>query len=391
MALPDLLARPPDEADYEAVCAAMMATEHGRRFLAELTARNRSADTNTLVSAIARVEAAIRGEPSGQLSADLNEIAAAIGRIDALLAASMASDMHSAVEQIQDIAFVLHERPVEQSLCDALDGAIREIADALVYPDGAAGSVRKAAELLHVLAGRVSAMIAPSTEPAEAPAAVVANHESFAQAITGLAKSLPSLADAVKPEAVTASESHAGTKGQGDLQPIEAELPDAAPIDTLNTPHDGAGSASEVVQSAPPLSENVLLDAFESNPFSRDQTTRQIPAGHEEPKDENSTHKPQNPDGHSDVPPSGDMIPARGISSEAVVSPEEDPADLFEPIPVPAALPAVAADVVEPPPQTLPQRFATMPASRAISRPPASDPLAAVRALSAEELIALFS
>jgi hypothetical protein len=391
LALPDLLARLPDEADFEAVCAAMMATERGRRFLAEFTARNRSADTNMLVRAIARVEAAIRGEPSAQWSANLNEIAAAIERIDALLAASMASDMYPAVEQIQDIAFVLHERPVEQSLCDALDGAIREIADALVRPDDAAGSVRKAAELLRVLAGRISAMIAPSTEPAEALAAVVANHESFVQAIAGLAKSLPSLADAVKPEAVAASESHAGAKAQGDLQPIEAELADTAPIETLNTPHDGAGSASEVAQSARPSSENVLLDAFESNPFSRNQTTRQISAGHEEPKDENSTQKPQNPDGDGDVPPSGDMIPTRGISSEPVVSPEEDPADLFEPIPASAPLPAVAADAVEPPPQTLPQRIATTPASRAISPPPTSDPLAAVRALSAEELIALFS
>jgi hypothetical protein len=391
LALPDLLARLPDEADYEAVCAAMVATERGRRFLAEFTARNRSADTNMLVSAITRVEAAIRGEPSAQSSVNLNEIAAAIERIDALLATSMASDMHSAVEKIQDLAFVLHERPVEQSLCDALDSAIREIADALVRPDGAAGIVRKAAALLHVLAARVSAMIAPSTELAEAPAAVVANQGSFAQAIAGLGKSLPSLGDAVKPEAVTAGESRAGTKGQGDPQPIEAELPDAAPIGTLNTPHDGAGSASEVWQSAPPSSENVLLDAFESNPFSRDQTTRQIPEGHEEPRDENSTHKPQSPDGHSDVPPSGDMIPARGISSEAMVSPEEDPGDLFEPIPVPAPLPAVATDAVEPPPQNPPHRIAATPASRAISRPPASDPLATVRALSAEELIALFS
>ena len=200
LALPDLLARLPDEADYEAVCAAMVATECGRRFLAEFTARNRSADTNMLVSAITRVEAAIRGEPSAQSSVNLNEIAAAIERIDALLATSMASDMHSAVEKIQDLAFVLHERPVEQSLCDALDSAIREIADALVRPDGAAGSVRKAAELLHVLAGRVSAMIAPSTEPAEAPAAVVANQGSFAQAIAGLAKSLPSLGMRLSPK-----------------------------------------------------------------------------------------------------------------------------------------------------------------------------------------------
>ena len=229
LALPNLLAGLPDEADYETVCGAMMATERGRRFLAEFTARNRSADTNTLVGAIARVEAAIRGEPSAQSSADLNEIAAAIEQIDVVLAASMASDTRPAVEQIQDIAFVLHERPVEQSLCDALDGAIREITDALVRPEGAAESVRKAAELLHALAARVRVMIAPSREPAEAPVAVVADHESFAEAIAALAASLPSLADAVTPEAVAASEPRADS--ESEPQSIEAELPGNAAIE----------------------------------------------------------------------------------------------------------------------------------------------------------------
>jgi hypothetical protein len=42
-------------------------------------------------------------------------------------------------------------------------------------------------------------------------------------------------------------------------------------------------------------------------------------------------------------------------------------------------------------PQSAPPRVAAAPASRAIPRPAASDPLAAVRALSEEELIALFS
>src|SRR5580704_3074331 len=143
----DLLVGLPDEADYETVYAVVMATERGRRFLADYAARNRNADTNMLVGAIERVEAAIRGEPSAQSSAGLKEIAVAIERIDAVLAAVKASNIHSAVEQIQDIAFVLHERPVEQSLCDALDGAIREIADALVRPDGAAETLRKTAEL----------------------------------------------------------------------------------------------------------------------------------------------------------------------------------------------------------------------------------------------------
>jgi hypothetical protein len=387
----DLLVGLPDEADYETVYAAVMATERGRRFLADYAERNRNADTNMLVGAIERVEAAIRGEPSAQSSTGLKEIAAAIERIDAVLAAVKASNIHSAVEQIQDIAFVLHERPVEQSLCDALDGAIREISDALSSPDGAAETLRKTAELLHALAGRVNAMVTPSTGAVEAFAAAANDQESFAGAIAKLATLLPSLADTAQPDAAAASELQTDKEEQRDVHLIEPEILDAAPIEIAIMPHDEAGEASEAVQSAPPSSENVLLDAFESNPFSRDQTSGQIPAAHGAPSEEGRTHEGQNHDGPGDVARSEDTLPMHGLSREVVVNPEEDPADLFEPMPVPAPLPAPAAAAVEPPPQISSQRSAATPASRAMSRPPASDPLAAVRALSAEELIALFS
>jgi hypothetical protein len=383
----NLLVGLPDEADYETVYAVVMATERGRRFLADYAARNRNADTNMLVGAIERVEAAIRGEPSAQSSAGLKEIAVAIERIGAVLAAVKASNIHSAVERIQDIAFVLHERPVEQSLCDALDAAIREISDALSSPDGPAETLRKTAELLHALGGRVNAMITPSTEPASTFAAGANDQESFAGAIAALATLLPSLADAAQP--VTASELQADT---GDLHLVEAELPDAASTETVVMPHDGAGEASEAVQILPPSSENVLLHAFESNPFSRDRTSSQIPVAYGEPREEERTHEGQNHYGTGDVAPSEDTLPMHGLAREVVVNPEEDPADLFEPMPVPAPLPTpAAAAAVEAPPQTPSQRSAATPASRAMSRPPASDPLAAVRALSAEELIALFS
>jgi hypothetical protein len=61
LALLDILSGLPDEADYETVYAAVMASERGRRFLTEYANRNRQADTQMLVGAIARVEAAIRG------------------------------------------------------------------------------------------------------------------------------------------------------------------------------------------------------------------------------------------------------------------------------------------------------------------------------------------
>jgi len=102
----------------------------------------------------------------------------------------------------------------------------------------------------------------------------------------------------------------------------------------------------------------------------------------------------------SEVSPAEAVPPAQNFSAEAVPSsqpsPQEDPADLFEPAPV-ATPPADAAVAVTPDaavpaePPTEPPRAVPPPPARAIPRPPGSDPLAAVRDLSEEELIALFS
>src|SRR4029077_5733110 len=210
----------PDEADYDAVHAALMATERGRRFLTEYADRNRHADTTMIVSAIARLEAAPRGEgaPRADAAGDLMEIAAVIGRIQAAIAAAAGTppvpDVSVAIERLSDIAFMLHERPVEATLCDGLDAAIRELSEACARSESAAAGERKAAELLQAPASRVSAMIARATgahggdQPAGENAAMdsppgagllePATHdgETFAQAVADLAASLPTPADA---------------------------------------------------------------------------------------------------------------------------------------------------------------------------------------------------
>src|SRR5260370_4375047 len=57
---------PLSEADYDLIEAAVMETGRGRWFLAEYARRNRHSDTMTLLGAIDRLEAAIRGEPHAQ-------------------------------------------------------------------------------------------------------------------------------------------------------------------------------------------------------------------------------------------------------------------------------------------------------------------------------------
>jgi len=117
--LAQILAGLPEAADYDAVHAALMATERGRRFLTEFADRNRHADTTAIVSAIARIEATLRGDgppraDAADAAGDLMEIAAAIDRVQAALVAGAppAADISAAIERLLDIAFMLHERPV---------------------------------------------------------------------------------------------------------------------------------------------------------------------------------------------------------------------------------------------------------------------------------------
>ncbi len=93
---------------------------------------------------------------------DLADLAAAIERLEALIAADAAPgpDRSAAVERIADIAFVLHEREVEASLCDALDAAVREISDSGLLKSAGTQRTREVAQLLRELSRRVNELMA---------------------------------------------------------------------------------------------------------------------------------------------------------------------------------------------------------------------------------------
>jgi hypothetical protein len=416
LVLSQILAGLPDEADYDAVYAALMATDRGRRFLTEYADRNRHADTTAIVSAIARIEATLRGEgpPQADAAGDLMEIAAAIDRIQAALAAGTmpAPDVSAAIERLSDIAFMLHERPVEATLCDGLDAAVREVSDANMRSQSAAEDVRKAAELLHALASRVGAMMMrsiggrgtdqPAGENVAAESASGAglfeqatdDGETFAEAVAALAASLPTLADAPSELAEAAPEPESG-------QGAQAPAIEAAPSDDALLPVDEAqqtATETEVADdsAAPPqftstqssaevsLSEAVLSQAFSDDHFSGANFSGEAPAREEAGSEQVL----------SEEPPSEDVLQAQNFPTDP--DPQEDLADLFEPQPVPttpieAAAPVTADNPVPAEPQAEPARAVPPPPARAIPRPPGSDPLAAVRDLSEEELIALFS
>ena len=432
-ALPEILAGLPDAADYDAVHAALTATEAGRRFLAEFAARNRNADTTMVVAAIARVEAAIRGEgaPAPPVRAgELVEIAAASDGIRTALAAgaTQAAKLAAASERLQDLAFTLHERAVEAPLLDALDAAVAELAAAAAASDGGAVA------LLHALASRVAEMIgergaAPPAAgaeelppPADLFATAANDGDAFVQAVASLAAAaaapaaeesvpLPAPpAEAVAAEVPPADASEeppvAGpASGQGAAPTIETAEPAAVASDTTMAAADSDTVAAPAQPEALEASgsEAILSQAFADDFFvvKESSAPEPMPA-----LDLERTDEPPEP------APSEAILPAHDFTA----GPEEDPGELFEPPPPnpePSAVaeesaaeatateataaadaPAPAATSPEPeepaePPQ--PARVVPPPPLRAIPRPPLSDPLAAVRDLSDEERIALFS
>ena len=95
LALARLPQNPLPESDYESICAAMMETAHGRWFLSEYAQRNRNADTKLVLTAIERIEAAMRGEkqapPSDNIRAQLKTQLMAMADVIAQSKADMAA------------------------------------------------------------------------------------------------------------------------------------------------------------------------------------------------------------------------------------------------------------------------------------------------------------
>jgi hypothetical protein len=349
LALSANLAALPHGADYDAVCAALMATERGRWFLTEFASRNRHVETDRLVAAIARIEAIIRSDPPPDPGSDLFEIVASIERIESDIGAGAApgTDALAAVERIQDIAFVLHERSIETTLCDALDAAIRDISDICARSGVAAGRLHKAAARLRAVANRLGAVFAATA--ADAPA-----H--------------PPVVKGAAPQSIEATHATA----------LEDAAPVADLLDYVESQHArlfelDAGQAEDLNRAIA-----ALVGSLPSRPPLEPQMG---PA---------ELTRPSGSAASEGLP---SEAASDGVPPDSLMDPQEDPADLFEN--GAGAAPNAAGD--QPPclPNSAaieaPLRAAASPRSPTVTAAAAAHSIAAMRALSEEELIALFS
>lgn len=162
----DVLTESPNEADYQAVYAELMATERGRNFLAAHNSSHLHSDTRKLLTTVARLEAAMRDNPAQEMPVTLfrglTDVARAIEQSRAVLSANSISAANDllAVERIQDIGMALRRRDVEPALCDALEVAAREVGDAIVRSNAASAGMLSTASLLSDLSASVTNLTA---------------------------------------------------------------------------------------------------------------------------------------------------------------------------------------------------------------------------------------
>ena len=178
-----------DASEYDAIEAAFRETERGRWFLVEHGRRNRGADTDTLLQAIARLESAVvterETEGVGRLRGDLMEMAEAIARTKAEIAALSApeqdqsrltlasealdaivrateratSDILGAAEAVQETAWTLREQGIDLALCDELDRHATLIYTACSFQDLTAQRTSRIVHTLRYLEERIASMI----------------------------------------------------------------------------------------------------------------------------------------------------------------------------------------------------------------------------------------
>jgi hypothetical protein len=156
---------PLSAADYDAIAAAVVETSRGRWFLSEYARRNRQADTEMVLSAIARLErlcSVPTAEPSPDLSETARTIAELRGDLDragvsgpsARLSSRIqetASGILEAAEAIQEIAWALRESGSASELCDRLDRRATQIYGATTVIEAGANQIEKVADTIAML------------------------------------------------------------------------------------------------------------------------------------------------------------------------------------------------------------------------------------------------
>jgi hypothetical protein len=234
-------ALPPD-ADYDALCEALMASARGRWFLEEYAKRNRNADTGLVLDAVARVEAVVRSEQAHQASQgvriELLEMARTIAQTRADVAeakpertgspsAASGTDVFAAAGRLQEVAWTMREHGLDMAMCDQITDLSTAILSASSLRNNPHdGRAQKLAEVLNSLEQRIDAMLRAAAEPppSDGSADRVAPQQPQLSAVELPAEAAP---PPVEPNgqaaAVAAALPEAALSFPAGAEPVEAE------------------------------------------------------------------------------------------------------------------------------------------------------------------------
>jgi hypothetical protein len=184
-ALSTIAVEAPAESEYDAIYAAVMETVRGRWFLDQFARRNRNADTMQVLAAIERLESVMhddqRGEqPYQSFRAELIEMAATIAQTraevvepDASAEAGPArthSEAAAAAQRIKDVAWSMREHGLDPATCEQIEGLAQAVLSAswLDRPDDQ--RAQKLGEVLGNLEHRIGAMLGTGETTTAGPA-----------------------------------------------------------------------------------------------------------------------------------------------------------------------------------------------------------------------------
>jgi hypothetical protein len=297
---------PAAQADYDAICAALMHTARGRWFLEEYARRNRSADTRLLLTAIERIGAVVceRNKQAQQgLRTDLLEMAQAITRTRAEVAEvgaeaashpgsaagadaaaapprpPQARDVFAAAERIRDVTWAMRGLGFDPATCDQLEELAASILSASALRDPSDHRANKLGEVLQYLERRIDILL-ESCSDGDAAAAEPAPEADRREAkpVNGFASPLVA-APVTEPIIELATERCEPAAADFEAEPAS---PPAPPIDLGGAASD-ARTGDEEVEVVDVEAEVIELDvvaveaAAPNDSLSRDRAANSSP------------------------------------------------------------------------------------------------------------------
>ena len=415
---------PAAERDYDAICATVMESARGRWFLAEFARRHRNAGTQSVLAAIERIETVIRGSRDQQAYqsfrvallettktiaqtraavAEIKPEAQAQGKVTPGKAAGpdaspapASPDIFGAAGRIQDVVWTMRERGLDPATCEQIEALASSILSASSLRDPNDRRAHKLDEVLQYLERRIDTML---REQGWRDAAIeTATDAPAADAPAAAVDIVPDIAAPPSEPAPETSTALPSAPVELEIEPlvvvpvgpreVAAEAPAAelelAPImvEPLLAPPGAEATAPTVTEPPPVIAIAPAAVGEAPEPvfgLPLDDTAPMTAAEIEEelfvlaPADTAPDAPSESSDAAPPAIPQPDA-PAAPIVTAAI----EQIAVRAAPMTAPSA--ATAASIAR-----------ARPVAESMPRPAPSDPLAALKAMSDEELIALFT